>query len=58
MTSQELRNLLEKANLSQRYAAKLLDIHERTMRHYASGDRPIPRVVQLAITCLTCHRSE
>jgi hypothetical protein len=44
----QLRALLAKLYLSQRGAAKLLDIDERTMRRYCAGDR-VPRVVFLAL---------
>lgn len=49
MNATELRALLESAGLSQRGAARLLDIDERTMRRYCSGDLPIPNVIVLAL---------
>lgn len=45
----DLRALLERAGLSQRRAARELDIDERTMRRYCGGEIPIPRVVTLAL---------
>lgn len=48
MTATQLRKLLDRAGLSQRVAAKALDINERTMRAYCA-DRPIPRVVEYAM---------
>ena len=55
MTGGQLRKLLERAGLSQRGAAKALEINERTMRKYVAGDAPIPRVVELAVVCLAQH---
>jgi len=56
MTPTQLRKLLEKAGLSQRGAAKMLEIDERTMRYYAAGTYPIPRSIEIALTCLAEHR--
>lgn len=52
MTSGQLIVLLEKIGLSQRGAAKRLDINERTMRKYVAGDAAIPRTVELALVRL------
>jgi hypothetical protein len=52
MTPTQLRKFLDQAGLSQRGAAKALDINERTMRHYAAGDQPVPRVVEYALRWL------
>ena len=49
MTAKELRRLLKAADLSQRAAAKLLAIDERTMRRYVGGDSKIPRAVEYAL---------
>lgn len=49
MTALQLKKVLAKAALSQRGAAKLLEINERTMRRYISGEQPIPRVVEYAL---------
>ncbi|MDP2322589.1 MAG: helix-turn-helix domain-containing protein [Gammaproteobacteria bacterium] len=49
MTPTQLRAALTKAGLSQRGAARLLGIDERTMRRYCAGDLPVPRVVELAL---------
>lgn len=49
----QVRTLLERASLSQRGAAKQLDIAERTMRYYVSGDKEVPRVVLMALEYLT-----
>jgi hypothetical protein len=44
-----LRHHLTEANLSQRSAAGVLRIDERTMRRYCSGDLPVPPYVILAL---------
>jgi plasmid maintenance system antidote protein VapI len=49
MTPAELRALLEECGLSQRGAAKALDLDERTMRRYCAGDRTIPLMLALAL---------
>lgn len=56
MTSIELRALLAACGRSQRGMAKALDINERTMRYYASGELPIPRAVEYAIKYLLSCR--
>jgi transcriptional regulator with XRE-family HTH domain len=50
MTPAQLRQLLKKSGLSQVEAARLIDVTDRTMRRYLSGEiKPIPRVVELAL---------
>jgi plasmid maintenance system antidote protein VapI len=49
VTAGQLQKLLDRAGLSQRGAAKALEINERTMRKYVSGDSPIPKTVELAM---------
>jgi transcriptional regulator with XRE-family HTH domain len=49
MKAQQLRALLESNGLSQRGAARRLDIDERTMRRYVAGDQPVPQVVVFAL---------
>ena len=44
-----LRSLIEGAGLSQRGAARLLGVGERTMRHYLAGDTTCPYSVQYAL---------
>ena len=44
-----IRLHLVEANLSQRSAARVLRIDERTMRRYCSGDLPVPPHVILAL---------
>lgn len=48
MDSSELKALLAKCGISQRTAAKVLNINERTMRRYCAGGK-IPHVVELAM---------
>ena len=45
----QFRKLLEKANLTQTEAARLIDVTDRTMRRYVSGETPVPRVVIYAL---------
>lgn len=49
--SAQVRELLVRANLSQRAASKALEIEDRTMRYYCADDpdHPVPRVVILAL---------
>jgi hypothetical protein len=49
LTATQLKRVLARAALSQRGAAKLLEINERTMRRYISGEQPIPRIVEYAL---------
>lgn len=46
-----IRAKLTALGLSQRGAARLLGIDERTMRRYCAGD-PVPRVIWLALEAL------
>ena len=52
MEPKQLRAVLAAAGLSQRGAARMLDIDERTMRRYAAGEWPIPRTVQFSVNYL------
>jgi len=49
MTAAQLAKLLDRAGLSQRGAAKAIEINERTMRKYIAGQAPIPRTVEYAL---------
>lgn len=49
MDSTQLRENLAKLRLSQASAARDLDISERQLRRYISGEWPIPRVVDFAV---------
>lgn len=56
MTALQLQRLLDKALISQRGAAKALELNERTMRRYVAGELPIPKVVEYA--CLYLWRDD
>ena len=49
MNASELREVLRACGLSQRGAAKALDVHERTMRRYCASAGEIPRVIEYAV---------
>jgi hypothetical protein len=49
MTPNQLRSALAQLGLSQRAAARLLDIDERTMRKYVAGDLAIPEMLVWAL---------
>lgn len=55
MKAKELKMLLKAEGLSQRKLAKMLGLNERTVRRYVAGDLPMPKVVQLAVTCIMDH---
>jgi len=57
-TPDELRELLAKAGLSQRGAARVLEIHEREFRLMCSGQIPIPQMVWLALCKLAENAAE
>jgi hypothetical protein len=48
----ELRALIARTGLSQRRAAEAIDVSERMMRYYASGQEKIPRAVLYALRYL------
>lgn len=47
-----VRELLTKAGISQREAARRLGVTDRTMRHWCAGTAPIPYTAQYALECL------
>jgi hypothetical protein len=49
MTAGQLQKMLDLCNLSQRKAAKILELNERSMRRYCSGEQPVPKTVEYAI---------
>lgn len=56
-----VRDLLERCSLSQRGAARLLMINQRTVRYWCSEDASrgeIPRAVQLALEFVAYLRKE
>ena len=44
-----VRSLLSRADLSEQAAAVVLELNETEMRAYCAGERPVPRVVILAL---------
>lgn len=58
LTALQLQRLLDRAGLSQRGAAKALEINERTMRKYAAGDSPISKTVELALLYLASQSAK
>jgi len=53
-----IRALIERANLSQRQAARELDVEERTVRHWCNGTRDVPRFAVLALERLATYDKE
>ena len=49
MTPRQLRAAIEESGLSVRQMAKELEIHERTLHRYLSGEAVIPKVVAMAV---------
>lgn len=58
MTGGQLQRLLDLAGLTQRGAAKELDINERTMRKYVAGDASIPRAIEYALRWIIYSNDE
>jgi plasmid maintenance system antidote protein VapI len=58
MTGKQLKKALDSAGISQRRMAKLLEIHERSMRRFSAGVSPIPKTVELAVRYLCEHPPE
>lgn len=58
MTALQLQKLLDRAGLSQRGAAKALEINERTMRKYCAGDSAVPKVVEYALLHIIASQAE
>jgi DNA transposition AAA+ family ATPase len=56
MNPRQLQRFLDEAGMSQRGAARELDISERTMRRYIAGELPVPRVVEFALRWLASQR--
>ena len=53
MTPDELRAQLDRLGLTQVGAARLLDVDERTVRRWATGNVPIPRAVEMLLPLLS-----
>ena len=58
MTGKQLKKILEVAEISQRRMAKLIEIHERSMRRFTAGVVPIPKTVELAVRYMCEHQPE
>jgi plasmid maintenance system antidote protein VapI len=58
MTPNQLRTALARLGLSQRAAARLLGINERTMRKYIAGDLVIPELLVWALRGLAEREQE
>lgn len=57
--AERLQRLIDTGGYSQLSAAAELDISPRMMRYYCSGDKPVPRVVMLAMEhIVTCPPRE
>lgn len=54
----ELKLLLQNDGISQRALARMLDIDERTVRRYIKGDLKMPRMFQVAVSCILDHDDE
>lgn len=57
MTGGQLQKLLDSAGLSQRGAAKELEISDRQMRRYIAGDAEVPKVIEYALRWLIHTRA-
>lgn len=55
MTADDLRDMLTALELTQNDAARLLGVHERSMRHWCMGDRPVPETVRRLLALLKCQ---
>lgn len=58
MTGGQLQKLLDSAGLSQRGAAKEIEISERQMRRYIAGEADIPKIVEYALRWLIHCREQ
>lgn len=50
-----VRDLLARAGVSQRGAARYLEIDQRTLRRYCAGDADVPQVVMMALEHLAAN---
>ncbi len=56
LTPDELRQFLDREDLTQEAAAAMLGYSRRQIAHYLAGDKPIPRVFALAFHALAARR--
>jgi hypothetical protein len=57
LTPDELRQFLDREDLTQEAAAAMLGYSRRQIAHYLAGDKPIPRVFALACHALAARRT-
>lgn len=55
MTPSQLQRLLDKAGLSQRWAAKAIGIGERHMRRLIAGEAKVSLTIELALRYVIEH---
>ena len=58
MTPKQLRKMLEDAALTQKRAARLIGLTDRSMRRYTGGEVSIPRSVEYALRYVIEHGIE
>jgi len=56
LTSEDFKQFLARAELTQQAAAAMLGYSRRQIAHYIAGDKPIPRVFALACRALAMRR--
>lgn len=49
MTPEKFQAAIEKLGLSQVKAARLFGYNERTTRRWASGEDPVPRIIEIVL---------
>lgn len=49
MSPEQFRDTLDALHLTQVGFSKIIDVNERTVRRWACGELPIPRVVELLL---------
>lgn len=55
MTAKRFRHILNMTERTVRSAAQEMDIHERTLHRWLSGELPIPKIVELLLECWANH---
>jgi hypothetical protein len=49
VTARQLKNMLEKADITRRAAAKMIGISERQMYRFTGEEAPLPRSIEYAL---------
>lgn len=49
MTAEQYCKAIERIGLSQVGAARFFHVNERTSRRWASGEQPVPRVIEIIL---------